>query len=126
MTPPEAYADIVTKLRAKLHAPTGSGELRVLDGPADRVERGCVVVGPPAFFWEGQCDPDNPTSLTTDVFLIDLFDERSIERLLARLPELLVALADVNDATITDCLPGSYPAGGTDLPCYRLTAEMTL
>lgn len=126
MTPAAAYADIVSKLRAALRAPAGSGKLRVLDGPADRAGSASVVVGPPTFLWEGQCDPDHPTSLTTAIYLIEQFDERAIERLLANLPELLVAVAGVNDATITACDPGAYPAGATDLPCYRLTAEMTL
>jgi hypothetical protein len=126
MTPDEAYADIVAKLRTALHKPGGSGKLRVLDGPAGAADRGTVVVGPPRFGWEGQCDPINPTSLVTEIYLIEQFDERAIERLLKNLPELLVAVAGVNDATITAADPGSYPASGADLPCYRLTAEMDI
>jgi hypothetical protein len=126
VTPTEAYDDVVTQLRAALHKPAGTGKLRVLDGPGDRVESGTIVVGPPTFQWEGMCDPDMPTSMTVDVLLIEQFDERALEKLLKGLPELLVALAGVNDATITDAVPGAYPASGADLPCYRLTAEMTL
>jgi hypothetical protein len=126
MTPAAAYQSVVTGLRTALHKPTGPGHLRVLDGPADRAERGSVIVGPPVFAWEGMCDPDEPTSMTVTVYLIEQLGERAIEQLLTRLPELLVALAGVHDATITAADPGSYPTSGADLPCYRLTAEMTL
>lgn len=126
MTPGQAYESVVTGLRARLATPTGSGKLRVLDGPADRPDRGSVIVGPPTFAWEGLCDPNEPTSMTVVVYLIEQFNERAVEHLLARLPELLVALATVHDATITAADPGTYPTSGADLPCYRLTAEMTL
>jgi hypothetical protein len=126
VTPAAAYESVVTGLRAALRKPAGSGELRVLDGPADMPGKGSVIVGPPVFAWEGMCDPDEPTSMTVTVFLIEAFGERAIERLLTRLPELLVAVAGVHDATITGADPGTYPTSGADLPCYRLTAEMTL
>lgn len=123
MTPAEAYESVVTDLRNLLRT---EGRLRVLDGPADRVDRESVIVGPPSFAWEGLCDPTEPTSMVVTVYLVTVFDERSVERLLAALPDLLLALASVNDATITDAVPGAYPTSGAEMPCYRLTAEMTL
>lgn len=123
MTPDEAYSSVVTGLREALR---GEARLRVAEGPADRVDRETVIVGPPSFAWEGLCSPVEPTSMVVTVYLVTVFDERSVERLLAALPGLLLALASVNDATITDAVPGAYPTSGAEMPCYRLTAEMTL
>jgi hypothetical protein len=126
VTPAEAYGSTITGLRAALQQPGGPGRLRVLEGLSDTPDRGCVVVGPPSFAWEGHCDPDQPTSMTVTVYLIERLDPRAAERLLALLPDLLVALAGVHDATVSAAEPGTYPTSGADLPCYRLTAEMTL
>lgn len=123
MTPREAYDGLRQALRAELHA---GQRLRVADGPADRLDRDCVVVGPPAFLFEGQCEPDQPSGMTVTLYLTTQFDERAIERLLELLPPLLSALANVYDSTVTDVQPGTYPTSGAELPCYRLTAEMNL
>lgn len=122
MTPREAYDGARVGLRAALR-PAG---LRVLDGPADRVDRDSVILGPPSFLFEGQCEPDQPSGMTLVVYLVTQFDERAIERLLDALPTVLGALPGIYDATVTDVQPGTFPTSGAELPCYRLTAEMTL
>lgn len=118
------YRDILTALRQQLAG--GPGKLRVADSPADTVSARSVVVGPPRFSWEGMCDPDAPTSCEFTVSLIEQLDEKAIDRLLARLPELITAVQSINDATVTDAQPAAFPAGTSDLPSYLLTVSMDL
>jgi hypothetical protein len=120
---PGMYTEIVAGLKAALR-PYG---LRVALGMAEPVGSRDVVVGPPTFTWEGLCDPDEPDSVTFSVFLIEAFHERATERLLSNLPALIRGVQGYRDATITaPAVPGAFPSGSSDLPCYQLTVEMTL
>lgn len=125
MTPAEAYEQARTDLKARLAE--AESKVRVARGMAGEGEPPFVVIGPPSFLWEGQCEPDEPTSMTLSLYLVERVDpDRAVERLLALLPEVIAALQDVNDATVSDAVPTVYPSGATDLPAYQLTAEMTL
>lgn len=120
---PTAYRELVAGLKVALR-PAG---LRVRDDVSDTVGRGDVVIGPPSFQWDGLCDPDEPDSITFELYLIERVGERAIDNLLAKLPALIRAVQAYRDATITGpVVPGSFPAGASDLPCYQLTVEMTL
>lgn len=122
MTPAAAYAGIVDGLRDALKP---AGVLRVLDGPGERADPGSVIVGPPAFIWEGMCG-GGPSSATVIVYLIERVGERAIERLLENLPALVAAIEEINDATVTGAAPASYPSGSAELPAYQVTAEISL
>lgn len=120
----EVFAAYVEQLGDVL----GATEMRVKDDLAATVEARDVVFGPPSFAWEGLCSPDEPSSMTFQVYLIEASGERAIERLLKNLPALLSAVGSLgDDTTVTGAVPGSFPtAGADDLPCYQITAEAAL
>lgn len=119
-----AYRAIVTDLGDALRAL--GAPLRVVDDLAANVDRGAVVVGPPTFLWEGLCSPDEPTGATFEIYLVEDLGERAVDRLLVNLPALLVAVGQIgNETSVTGCVPGAFPSGTSDLPCYQVTAETT-
>jgi hypothetical protein len=122
-----ALSDAYNALQAELATLLGSTKLRVESDLSAAVSAGDVVFGPPGFLWEGQCNPDEPTSITYSVYLVENVGERAVERLLDNLPALLVAVGDLGDeTTVTACTPGAFPSGTSDLPCYQINAETTL
>lgn len=117
----DAYDEFVDGLRTALE----DSSLRVVDDPAANVDRGNVVVGPPAYSWSAQCGGTLPDTMTLSIYLVEAVGERAIGNLLDRLPELLAAL-DTPDIAVTACAPAAFPAGASDLPAYLITAETTL
>lgn len=122
-----ALSDAYNALQAELAVELADTKLRVEPDLSASVSAGDVVFGPPGFLWEGQCNPDEPTSITYSVYLIEDVGERAVERLLDRLPDLLVAVGKLGDeSTVTACTPGAFPSGTSDLPCYQINIETTL
>jgi len=119
----EAYLALQTELAELLD----DTPMRVESDLAKTLGRRDVVIGPPAFTWEGMCFLEQPTSMTYTVYVIEDLGERAVERLLELLPALLEAVGKLHgETTVTACAPGVYPSGTTDLPCYQITAETTL
>jgi hypothetical protein len=114
-------------LLASLKAALSDSRLRVESDPSATVGRRSVVVGPPAFIWSGaMCDPNEPDALTFEVYLIESLGERAIERLHAELPALIAAVQGIEGCLITACVPGAFPSGSSDLPCYQITVSQDL
>lgn len=115
-------------LVAELGAALMTTDVKLVVDLGASVEGGQAVVGPPTFLFEGMCGPDEPTGISYSVFLCEAVGERAVERLLERLPSVLVALGEVGEETTVQSpvAPGAFPTGGSDLPCYVITAETTL
>lgn len=126
MTIAETWAAIREEVESGLQGT--EADLRLAEGVPFKTPDPCsVVLGPPRFSWVGMCTPNEPDVVTFTAWLIDRQDERSLERLLAWLPELIEVLQDIgDDSTVTECVPAAYPAGAIDLPAYMLTVELTL
>jgi hypothetical protein len=120
---PELYPGLIAALKEAL---TGS-RLRVESDPSAQVGRRSVVVGPPAFLWSGaMCTPNDPDATTFEVYLIEALDEQAISRLHAELPALLEAIGSIEGCLITACVPGAFPSGSSDLPCYQISVSQDL
>jgi hypothetical protein len=118
------YRALVAELIAALR--DAGAPLRVVTDLADPVGRRDVVLGPPTFLWEGFCSPTQPSGCNIDVYLIENLEKRAVDRLLENLPTLLTAVAQLGEESIVlGCVPGAFPSGTTDLPCYQITAEIT-
>lgn len=98
--------------------------LRTYRDPGANVAPPAVVLGPPLLRWEGF--RAGPTSATFTVFLVTAADDRALERLWQWVPVVAEALDEVTDAATSTATPGTFPAGGADLPCYQLQAEVSL
>lgn len=102
-------------------------DLRLQEDLAGNASPGDVLIGPPAPIWEGLCDPTDPTGFNYSVYVVEALGERAVERLLDKVPGLMLAVGGLGaDTSITDVQPGVFPTGNTDLPCYRIDAETTL
>lgn len=92
--------------------------------PGAAVDPPGIVLGPPALAWEGMCS--GPTSATFLVYVVVAADERYLEQLWELVPLVADALDSVPDATVTGAVPGAYQSGGSELPCYEITVEVSL
>lgn len=119
----DAWVALVADLTEQLSATS----IKLADDMGASIEGGQAVLGPPTFLFEGMCDGDAPTGISYTVFLTEAVGERAIERLLARLPELIEALVLMNLDTVIEApiVPGAFPTGSSELPSYAINAETT-
>lgn len=117
-----AASDAYKALRKALRAMDG---LRVSE-PGDTVDPPGVVLMPPELVWE--TGRPEPTSARLLAIVVMPRDERSLERLLDAAPRVAEAIdqAPGVDAVVERADPGSYEAGGPELPAYVLTVEVAL
>lgn len=83
-----------------------------------------AVVGPPRLAWEGYCT--GPTSATFRVALVVANTDHAMERLWDLMPQVAEAIDSVPDAAVTRADPGTFSSGGSDLPAYDITVEVSL
>lgn len=88
------------------------------------VDPPALVIGPPRLQWESYCV--DPTSATFIVIVMVAMNERAQEALWDLVPLVAAAMSDVEDAVVTTASPGVFNAGGTDLPSYEITVEVSL
>ncbi|MBK1785133.1 hypothetical protein [Prauserella cavernicola] len=105
------------------------GDLRVTRDLGSNVDPPAAIIGPPRLDWDGYLplgELAQPTSATCVVYVAVANDDRSLERLWEFVPRVAAALSEVQDAVTTSALPGMFPVGNADLPCYEITVEMSL
>lgn len=98
--------------------------LRVYDDLAAVVDPPAAVVGPPRLTPEAM-----GPALTTATFVVGLIAPSS-DRALGVLFDLVQPVCDavweVEGASVTECSPGTWPAGAASLPAYLIEVEMSL
>ena len=110
------------QLRAAVRTVEG---VRVYEDPSATVRPPAAVVGPPRLQWEAGCL--GPTSATFIVIIMVALDKRAVEQLLDLVPKVADAIDEqVIDAAVISADPAIFNAGGTDLPSYELTVEVSL
>lgn len=108
-------------IAAALSGVTGVRYHRQLGGLVDPP---ATVLPVPRLTWNGP--GSEPTEATWTVGLIVDRDGREAERLESLLPLVVAALEDLDDVVVISADPGSYPAGGAELPAYLITVEVAL
>lgn len=83
-----------------------------------------AVVGPPGLVWEGYCD--GPSSASFRVSLVVTNDDHAMERLWDLMPAVAAAVDSIPDAVLLRADPGTFTSGGSDMPAYDLTIEVSL
>lgn len=95
-----------------------------LDPTAD-VEPPGVIIGPPAIEFDGYSG--EPTAATFPVYAFVAWDEFAVARLIDLGPRVAAAITEnLDDAVVTRAEPTVFNAGGTDLPAYQITVEVSL
>lgn len=87
------------------------------------VDPPATLLGPPQLKWEAYCS--DPTSAQFMVYLVVPAKDRAIEQLWDLVPKVAEAL-DESDAVVRRADPGTFNAGGSDLPSYELTVEVAV
>lgn len=104
--------------------------LQTVDGVRSYTDLGAVVdppatiLGPPALSWQGI--GSTPAEARFLVIVAEQADDRAMPRLWDLVPRVAEALEDVQDAVVISATPGSWTTGGTELPCYEITVEISL
>lgn len=99
--------------------------LRFYDDLAAVLDPPAVLLGPPALEWGGR--PGNgPVNARFLVIVAVAADDRALPRLWELVPQVGDAIESAVDAVVLTATPGSWMSGGTDLPCYELTVEVSL
>lgn len=105
-------------------AATTVADVRVYTDPSDMLDPPAVVVGPPGLLFEGPTS--EPTSATFPVYVVEKLAARALEKLWQLVPEVSDALDQLDDVAVVRADPGVFRSGTTDLPCYEITAEVSL
>jgi hypothetical protein len=98
--------------------------LRVFDDLAAVVDPPGAVVGPPRLTPEAY-----GPALTNAVFVIGLVapsSDRALDVLFDLVQPVCDAVWEVEGAVVTECSPGTWPAGAASLPAYLIEVEMSL
>ncbi|MDN5918209.1 MAG: hypothetical protein L0I76_24445 [Pseudonocardia sp.] len=99
-------------------------DLRVYDDLAAVVDPPGAVVGPPRLTPDGY-GPD----LVNAVFVVGLVapaSDRALDVLFDLVQPVCDAIYEVPGAVVTECSPGTWPAGAASLPAYLVEVEMSL
>lgn len=67
-----------------------------------------------------------PTEAEFSVYVIAKADGYALAALETAVSEVINAIWAVPNAVVAQALPGTFTTGNTDLPCYVLTAEVSL
>lgn len=116
-----SIAAVVDDLREALETVDG---VRVYTDPGAVLDPPAIVIGPPRLDWE--TGSPEPTTARLLVIVAVTADDRALPRLWALVPQVAAAIEDVVDAVVLSASPGSWMAGGADLPCYEITTEVSL
>jgi hypothetical protein len=99
--------------------------LRVTSDPAAVATGPTAVVGPPALTWESYCV--EPTGAVWVVHLVVDATERTVENLWRLVTEVAAAVDERFLAgSVIRADPGTWSAGGTDLPSYAIQVDVVL
>ncbi|MGL5909490.1 MAG: hypothetical protein ACRCZP_05780 [Phycicoccus sp.] len=85
----------------------------------------CLVVGPPRLTPDAMVSPEL-TQASFVVALVARADERALDLLLDRVQDVCDAVWTVDGAVVTECTPGTWPAGAAALPAYLIEVDMSL
>jgi hypothetical protein len=114
----QAIADAVSLLDGYTVVTTGGAALSSF--PA-------VCVPLPELQWNSAAynDPD-PNQAVFQIAVVVKADAYAIQNLHAAIGPVVRALWTVSNADVTQAIPGTFPQGSSDLPCYFATCEVDL
>lgn len=117
MTPAQASDMIAGALRRV--------DMRVHVDPGALVIPPTVVLQPPSLTWNlAQLEP---TEAVFELLLVVAQSDRSLDEIFRLLPLVVEALEDSDStAVVRTAEPGTFLAGNTPLPCYRVRTEVAL
>ena len=98
--------------------------LRVERDPGAVLDPPAALVGPPLLTFGGQ-DSD-PAHARWVVVVVVNFDDRAFPHLWKLIPLVTAAIESLTDAVVVDASPGTWQNGAISLPCYEISAEMSL
>lgn len=109
-------------ISAALRGVAGVGHYRQMSGPVDPP---ATVLPPPALTWSyGGSDPSDAS---WTVALVVGRHDRAVEQLLSLLPRVVEAVDGLDGRVVVkDARPGTYPAGGLELPAYLISIDVCL
>lgn len=113
-----AIADARTALQGALGDVAGA---RLYEDMAATIDPPGLVVGPAVLSWEGR-GHGMPAAVTVVAYLIERADDRALDRLTDRLPEVVDAIESLRQCQVMRADPGAWVRG--NLPCYEITVEM--
>jgi hypothetical protein len=92
--------------------------------PGANVSVPAVLIGMPELVFEVYTTA--PTTATFTLYCAVKSDGYALDRLEPFVTDVVDAVESIPNAVITGCLPGSVSPGGTELPAYILTCEVSL
>jgi len=98
--------------------------LRVERDPGAVLDPPAALVGPPMLTFGGQ-DSD-PAHARWVVIVAVNFDDRTFPALWELIPQVTAAIESLTDAVVVEANPGTWQNGAISLPCYEISAEMSL
>jgi len=115
-------ADAVDQLYAALSTVDG---VRAVRGTGMRLAPPATVVGPPRLT-RGRYNTVDPTEATFQVAVVVAWSEYTLDELLRLEPLVSAAIYEHTGAAVGDSSPGSWNAGGVDLPAYLIDVVFPL
>lgn len=113
-----AIADAATALKTAVDAVDGI-VATIADGAS--VTRTTAIVGPPALTFEAYCPEPTSARFLVAVVVVPA-DERALARLWELVPAVAAAIEGVTDASVIRADPGNW----RDLPSYEIQVEVSL
>jgi hypothetical protein len=98
--------------------------LRVERDPGAVLDPPAAIVGPPMLTFGGPSS--DPVGARWVVIVVVNFDDRAFPALWELIPQVTAAIESLTDAVVVDASPGTWQNGAISLPCYEISAEMSL
>ena len=115
-------ADAAAALYAALSTVNG---VLVARGTGVPVDPPAAIVGPPRLT-RGRYNTVEPTEATFQVAVVVAWSEYTLDELLRLEPLVSAAIYEHTGAAVGDSSPGSWNAGGVDLPAYLIDVVFPL
>lgn len=117
-----ALSEAVDDLYAALGTVDG---VRAYRGTGVRLDPPAAVVGPPRLT-RGRYNTSAPTEATFQVAVVVGWSEYTLDELLRLEPLVSAAVYENTGAAVGDSTPGTWYAGGVDLPAYLIDVVFPL
>ncbi|HWB35747.1 MAG TPA: hypothetical protein VHA75_06965 [Rugosimonospora sp.] len=117
-----AVADAAAALATALATVDG---IRVSTDPATSIDLATAIIGPPSLTWEAFAQA--PTTAFFPIYLVLTNTDSVVDELWALLEPITAAIdAAELEASVQRADPGTFNAGGTELPSYEIQIEVSL
>lgn len=115
---------IEAALEAVYEALANISGVRLYRGVGVQIDPPATAVGPPRL--QRELMGSDPTTATFQVAVIVAQTEDAMVELLRLEPLVAAALDQLSNVSVGDSNPGTWPAGGVDLPAYLIDVDVAL